>query len=622
MRNTAKKPLASLLPLLIGLSLVLGACGEASPTARPTTTTAASATTSNPATTAATATTITAVTTAADPTTLAATTAIPATTAVPTTAAPTTAAASAAPTTIAAVANPVGATWAKESVCYEVFVRSFYDSNGDGKGDLNGLIAKLDYINDGQVGSTKSLGANCIWLMPVTASPSYHGYDTTDYYKVNPDYGTNDDFKKFMAEAHKRGIHVLIDLVLNHTSNQHEWFKAAAADPKSPYRDYYIFSETDPGYAGPEGAPAWFKNPSGPGYYYAAFDSALPDLNYKNPAVTKQAQDVTRFWLQEMGVDGFRLDAIKHLIEDGAANQVDTPQTHDWLRDFRKFYTGIKKDAFTVGEVFAPSSLKEYYPDQLDYYFEFNVAQGMVNSANRGINTFVGQIKIADTNWPVQRYASFLTNHDQTRIGTVVGGDVNKLKLAATELLTTPGLPFIYYGEELGMQGAKPDPNIRTPMQWTSDPATGGFTTGQPYKALQSDTAKINVGTEDADTASLLNLYRALIRLRRSNVALAQGSFLTTNTSYGVVAYLRQSGAETVLVVLNTTDEAKTDLQISVDKSDLPPGQYSPAELLAVNTDGKTTLAPLTVGPGGAFTDYAPVASLPARSAYIIAVKK
>ncbi|HEX2914583.1 MAG TPA: alpha-amylase family glycosyl hydrolase [Chloroflexia bacterium] len=616
--NRSKKLSSLTLVWLVALSLLLGACGGEA-TATP------AATTSAP-------TTVAAVTTAA-PTT-AATQAV-ATTTVAQAVATTTVAQAATGTATAAVktsttafAPPppnLSAQWVKDGVCYEVFVRSFFDSNGDGKGDIPGLISKLDYLNDGDPHSNKSLGVNCLWLMPITASPSYHGYDTTDYFKVNPDYGTNDDFKKLVVEAHKRGIQIITDLVLNHTSKDHPWFKEAMANPQSPYRNYYIFSPTDPGYRGADGQKVWFKNPAGNDYYYAQFGADLPDLNYRNPAVTKDMEEVTRFWLQDMGVDGFRLDAVKHLIEDGQ-KQVDTPETHDWLRDFEKFTNSVKPANFTIGEVFTPTSLRNFYPDQLNEYFEFSLASSLIANANNGRSSFVGLVKDANNNWPAQRYGSFLSNHDQTRVMSRLSGDTAKMKMAATAYLTLPGLPFIYYGEEIGMQGTKDlngqgDIPQRTPLQWTADPSNAGFSTGTPWTRISSESKGVSVQDQDANPDSLLNLYRKLVQLRRTNPALSEGDFQPLSGSSSVASYLRHFGDSDILVLINMSDEAVTDLKLSVDSSSLAPGTYTPGELLTVNT-AKGTYAPLTVKEGGAITDYAPLASLPAHTAYILNLKK
>ncbi len=218
---------------------------------------------------------------------------------------------------LAASAAPSAATqapapaWTRGAVCYEVFVRSFYDSDGDGIGDLNGLIQKLDYINDGNPVSRTDLGASCIWLMPIAESPSYHGYDVTDYYRVAHAYGTNADFKRLVAAAHRRGIKVLVDMVLNHSGSGHPYFQAALRDTTSPYRSWYRFSPTPLG-KGPWGADAWHRSPVRDEYYYGVFWSGMPDLNYETPAVREEAKQIATFWLREMGVDGFRLDAVPY----------------------------------------------------------------------------------------------------------------------------------------------------------------------------------------------------------------------------------------------------------------------------------------------------------------------
>lgn len=586
-------------------SLLLSACGESSPTVTPT----------PPATATAVPTTIAPTAIPLPPT------ASPTPTIEPTLAGPTV------PPTFTALAAtpqpaPLAISWLNDGVCYEVFVRSFFDSDGDGVGDLRGLIAKLDYLNDGNPTSTKSLGVNCLWLMPINPSPSYHGYDVLDYYKVNPAYGTTDDFKTLVQEARKRGIRILLDFVPNHTSVQHAWFKDAAANPQSPYRDWYIFSDTNPGYSSPWGSAAWHKNPYGAGYYYGVFESGMPDLNYRNPAVTQEFYKISQFWLQEMGIDGFRIDAIKHLIENGMVQQ-NTRETQAWLRDYRKFYKGIKPDAFTVGEINGPSTeLLGYYPDQLDEYFEFSLAQSLVTSAKNGTASFVGNAREAFIKWPNQRYGSFLTNHDQNRVMSVIGNDVQKMKMAAFAYLTLPGLPFLYYGEEIGMTGFKPDPELRTPLQWASDSVTGGFTSGKPWQKVNADTTSVNVQAQEADPNSLLNLYRSLIKTRRANSALAQGDFLRVTASESpVAAYLRQSKDEAVLVVINMGEEAAASVTLSLPESSLPPGQYKTNLLLKVNNTESAT-APLMVGTNGAIKDYTPLPNLPGHSAYIIALKK
>ncbi len=514
--------------------------------------------------------------------------------------------------------SPLEAGWWDSAVCYEVFVRSFYDSNGDGIGDLNGLIQKLDYINDGNPAAQQDLGANCIWLMPIAEAASYHGYDTVDYYTVERDYGTNDDFKRLIDEAHKRGIRVLIDLVLNHTARDHPWFQEALRNPASPYRAYYIWSKQDPGYRGPWGDVAWHKSPVADEYYYGLFWEGMPDLDYRNPAVTAEAQKISSFWLKQMGVDGFRLDAIKHLIEDGAV-QENTPETLAWLRGYRAFLEQDAPGAFTVGEIFdaTPTILKPYYPDQLDDYFIFNIGKRIIAAANTGNGKqYTSAVQRVNAALPYQRYSPFLTNHDQDRVMSLLG-DQGKARVAAIALLTIPGLPFVYYGEELGMIGAKPDERIRTPMQWSGD-AQGGFGAAAPWESLQPNYAEVNVAAQESDPGSLLNLYRRLIHLHSAEKALGQGDFTPfTSSDDGVAAFVRQAGDEAIMVVINFAQKPTEGLTLSLEASELAPGTYRLEALL-----GDAPGADLTVGAGGQVAGYAPLASLAPRSGAIFKLSK
>ncbi len=508
---------------------------------------------------------------------------------------------------------PLNAGWWDSAVCYEVFVRSFRDSNGDGIGDLNGLIEKLDYINDGDPAQQKDLGANCIWLMPIAESPSYHGYDVVDYRKVDPEYGTNDDFKRLVVEAHKRGINVILDLVLNHTSSEHPWFKEAQANEDSPYREWYIWSKDNPGYKGPWGDVAWHKSPVQDEYYYGVFWSGMPDLNYRNPAVTEEAQKISAFWLNEMGADGFRLDAIKHLIENGRV-QENTPETHAWLSGYREFLAQTDPDVFTVGEIFGanPQTLKNYYPDQLDSYFVFDIGQQLVGAVNTGSAiAFNLTTQNAFKQLPFQRFAPFLTNHDQDRVMSVLGDDVAEAKIAATALLTLPGMPFLYYGEEIGMLGTKPDERIRTPMQWTGD--ASGFTTGQPWQPFHNNYRDVNVAAQQDAPASLLSLYRRLVHLHTSEAALAQGDFtLLKANNTGVAAFVRAAGGDVVLVMLNFGKQPAQNVGLSLEQSNLAAGAYQLNPLLE-----HAAGASLTVAEGGKLSDYVPLPTLEPQTGYI-----
>ena len=512
---------------------------------------------------------------------------------------------------------PVVATadkdWTRGAVCYEIFVRSFSDSNGDGIGDFNGLTAKLDYINDGKPDTQTDLGASCLWLMPVAQSPSYHGYDVADYYTIESDYGTNDDFKRFMTEAHRRGIRVLVDMVLNHASSEHPSFKAAVSDTTSPYRGWYRFSPTALG-KGPWGADAWHKSPAGNEYYYGVFWSGMPDLNYASEAVREEAKKVATFWLRDMDVDGFRLDAIPYLTEDGTCLS-GCPATYAYLREYAAHLRSVKPDAYTVGEAWGPIDMvMPYYPDQLTSYFGFELSDSLLAAVNRGTlgGMLSGYLRLQDT-LPAHRWSPFLTNHDGTRAMTRVGGDMSKARVAATLLLTLPGLPFVYYGEEIGMIGDKPDERLRTPMQWS--PKAGlGFTTGKPWESAQPDSFTTTVDGQSAETGSLLNLYRQLINLRKRNEALATGELVPLSASSpGVAAYLRRAGERAVLVVANLSAGAVAGVTISAPASTLPAGRYVSRQLLG-GADG----AGLEVAADGAIASYQPLSVALARGQVLV----
>src|SRR5438105_6549594 len=292
--------------------------------------------------------------------------------------------------------------WWRSGVCYEVFVRSFYDSDGDGIGDLRGLTSRLDYINDGNPNSTTSLGANCIWLMPIDKSMSYHGYDVVDYYHVDPRYGTDDDFRSLVAEAHRRGIHIIVDFVHNHTGSENPWFQAALRDPSSPYRDWYRWSKTLPSQKGPWGQEAWHKSPIRDEYYYGVFWHEMPDLNYRNRAVRVEMRQILTYWLKEMRADGFRFDAVPYLVEDGDVLQ-HSRGTHDVLRELGNTVRTEAPESFTVGEMSDESLqvMTTYYPDQLDSYFAFAVARAtMQAAATSDASVFFKAVADANANFP------------------------------------------------------------------------------------------------------------------------------------------------------------------------------------------------------------------------------
>lgn len=471
--------------------------------------------------------------------------------------------------------------WWKTAVFYEIFVRSFYDSDGDGIGDFNGITDKLDYLNDGDPETHGDLGITAIWLMPINPSPSYHGYDVVNYYNINPDYGNMKDFKRLLEEAHKRGIRIIIDLVLNHTSSDHPFFTNASSDENNQYHDWYVWSAEN-------GGNHWHFSGTGANsqYFYGYFSPEMPDLNYRNPDVTEQMEKVTAFWLEDVGVDGFRVDAAKHLIEDGKVLE-NTQATHAWFKGFYSFYKAINRDAYVVGEVSGSDArVSELYDDdEMDMIFNFEVASGFVNSANGGSISGIGSaVTFIEKDNPDWNFATFLTNHDQNRVMSTLGGNVDKAKVAAALMLTSPGTPFIYYGEEIGMEGIKPDEYIRRPMQWDIS-TNAGFTTGDPWEDLGSNIATANVNIQSDDSNSLLSWYRQLIQSRIDYPVFSTGGYTEIKCSdRGIYAALRESEDVTILVLINMSKNPVADFNLTFEGASLADGKYEGDPILGDGT--------------------------------------
>ncbi|MGC3999895.1 MAG: alpha-amylase family glycosyl hydrolase [Anaeromyxobacter sp.] len=451
------------------------------------------------------------------------------------------------------------------AVFYQIFIRSFSDSDGDGTGDLKGLIARLDYLNDGDPKTTTDLGVDGIWLTPIFHSYSYHGYDTASYELIARDLGQLEDFERLCAEAHKRGIKVVLDLVLNHTSFLHPWFLEALISKNEadwPHHDWYVWRTDDPGWEQPfePHKRTWRKVPSGL-YYYTLF-FGMPDLNLRNPEVRKEAKYIAKLWL-DRGADGYRLDAAKHAIEGPDGEQQDTPETHAWWREFSADIRAHRPDALLFGENWSGTDqIAPYYGDvtkvaggdELPASFDFPLSERILDGLQTGSAQGVAAKldEIGRVYPPGVLDAPFLTNHDQLRVATQLKGDAGKLRTAAAVLLTLPGIPFIYYGEELGLRQVQngDDEFKRTPFPWDGS-ETGGFTTGKPWFKFAPGKDKVNVAAETGDPASLLSRYRNLIRLRHGSDALMRGELAVLPPSGGVLAFLRRSGRQTVLVVHN-----------------------------------------------------------------------
>ncbi|MCD6181116.1 MAG: alpha-amylase [Candidatus Cloacimonetes bacterium] len=494
--------------------------------------------------------------------------------------------------------------WWNDTVFYEIFVRSFYDSDGDGIGDLPGIIEKLDYLNDGNPDTNDDLGITGIWLMPVTQSPSYHGYDTTDYYTIEEDYGTNEDFQNLIAACHARGIKVVVDFVMNHCSSQHPWFLASQQnDPE--YRNWFRWESSDPGYLGPWGQPVWHLGENGE-YYYGLFWSGMPDLNFAYQPVIDEILSITDFWLQDMQVDGFRCDAVKYIFEDGQQLE-NVPQTFTWWEDFHSHYTQINPDAMAVGEAWDDTDIVAQYADnRFDFCFEFDFAEAMIEAVNAASSLpVIHKIQEMKILYPYHQYGTFLTNHDQNRVFNALGESTQKAKFAASLYLTMSGIPFIYYGEEIGMKGTKPDPDIRRPMQWNAT-ENGGFSSATPWHNLNSNYTSINVENQQADSTSLWRHYNQLITWRTAHPALSRGTLQLLNSSnINQLLMLRQYNDDILLVSLNFSSNGT---RVQTGPTDLTPGSYRLNDLAS-----GTEVAALTILANG---DIAEECLLPPQEKY------
>ncbi|HET7473595.1 MAG TPA: alpha-amylase family glycosyl hydrolase [Candidatus Limnocylindrales bacterium] len=487
-----------------------------------------------------------------------------------------------------------GAEWWREGVLYQIYPRSFQDSNGDGIGDLRGIIDRLDYLN----GRPDSLGVDGIWLSPFYPSPMHDfGYDVADYCDVDPQFGTLDDFDDLVREAHARGIRVIIDLVPNHTSSEHPWFQEARRSRDDPKRSWYVWADPAPDGGPPNNwksafrlrqSAAWTLDAATGQYYHHSFLPEQPDLNWWNPEVRAAFDEILRFWL-DRGVDGFRIDVahrmardpdlrdnpdwgigedehLVHWTEENAPRDQDWPEVHAILRGFRRTLDAY--DArMAIGEVFLldPARLVRYYGDHDDelhlaFNFAFLRAPWSADAFRTEVETFERLLPAGA--WPDYT----LSNHDNPRaVSRYADGDLERgrrrARLAALMILTLRGTPFLYYGEEIGMaDGPIPAERVvdvagrdpeRTPMQWDATPSAG-FTEGSAWLPVAAEAATVNVAAQLADPTSMLAFQRQLIGLRRSSAALRGGAYRTVpGTPAGTYVYLREAPAERRLIALN-----------------------------------------------------------------------
>jgi glycosidase len=496
-----------------------------------------------------------------------------------------------------------GPKWWNDAVFYQILVRSFQDSSdgplaNDGIGDIQGMISRLDYLNDGNPDTKDDLGITAVWLLPMSEASSWAGYSVDDYEIIEQDYGTKEDFKLFIKEAHKRGIRVIVDLVLNHTSNKHAWY-VAAQNPESFYHDFYRWADERPLLEDGSPAPNWHKHDNGK-WIYGAFSPGIPDLDLTNPNVKDKMFRVARYWLKDLGVDGFRLDAIKFLVEDGLNDTVSTEGTHAWLREFQAYCKSINSDCFIVGEVWSGTDeIARYGTDQVDVCFQFSLSGAYVQVAGNEKPGSLAQTQsmISESFAPLQ-YAPFLSNHDMMRVMEQLDRHDGKMKVASSLLLTAPGVPFVFYGEEVGISGH--DGKGRSPMQWT-DGNYSGFSTVEPYRRLEDEWERFNVGIQTNNADSLLSHYRNLIAVRNEQPVLRRGDYMPLSVSPPELHDL---------VCLQDENPARFGYIVHDDSS--VTFVFDPEQYASVTADGTTDASPLNpdsiegVSVAGDFNQWTP----------------
>jgi alpha-glucosidase len=482
------------------------------------------------------------------------------------------------------------APWWKRGIVYQIYPRSFMDSNGDGIGDLRGIADKLDYL--------AWLGVDALWLSPIFPSPMKDfGYDVSDYVGIHPIFGTLDDFDHLLQEAHARNIRIVLDLVPNHTSSEHEWFKESRSSRDNPKRDWYIWRDAKPDGSPPNnwlayfGGAAWTWDEATGQYYLHSFLPEQPDLDWHNPDVRQAIYDAIRFWLRR-GVDGFRIDVIDRMIKDELLrdNPLDPnwvegsnpahryqrlysenqPGVHDLIRDLRLVFNEFT-ESVSIGEIGYfrdPGMIAPFYgeaPHGDEIHLPFNFALILLKWRADEVKAFVDAY---EGTIPTHGWANYvLGNHDQSRVATRIGDA--QARVAAMLLLTLRGTPFLYYGDEIGMRdvdiprekyqdpqgvnlGFSRDPQ-RTPMQWDASP-NAGFSSADPWLPLANDYPWANVKVERGDPRSVLTLYKRLIELRRSDDALVLGDYVSLLAPDGVFSYMR---GRKYTIALNFTDEAQ-----------------------------------------------------------------
>jgi maltose alpha-D-glucosyltransferase/alpha-amylase len=520
--------------------------------------------------------------------------------------------------------------WYKDAVFYEIYVRAFKDSNADGHGDLAGLTEKLDYLQD--------LGVDCLWLLPIYPSPlKDDGYDVADYYNIHPDYGTIDDLKVLIAAAHAREIRILTDLVINHTSDQHPWFQAARSDRKSPFRDFYVWSDSDQLYKDARiifidtETSNWAWDEYAEQYFWHRFFTHQPDLNFENPEVRAEMKEIARFWL-ELGVDGFRVDAAPYLFERNGTNCENLPETHEFLKELRRFIDDNFSGKILLSEANQwPEDVRPYLGDGDEFHmaFHFPLMPRIFMAIRKEQQTPITNIldrtpAIPDT----CQWCTFLRNHDELtlemvtieerqwmwqeyapiermrlnlgirrRLAPLLDNDRRKIELAYSLLFTLPGTPIIYYGDEIGMGDniwLNDRDGLRTPMQW-NEGFNAGFSEAEANKLYSPIVdhpayapAKVNVESQQADSNSLHQTLRKMINSRKQHRAIRWGDLTWVNTgNSAVLAYYRTKLGESVLILNNLSSKPQKIQIAGLDQLQSHPKDLLLDKKVSINSQNK-----------------------------------
>lgn len=459
----------------------------------------------------------------------------------------------------------------RNEIYYEIFIRSFCDSNKDGIGDINGIRQKLDYL--------QTLGITGIWVTPVHPSPTYHKYDVVDYYGIDKEYGTIEDYKLLVKEAHSKGIKILIDLVVNHTSSEHPWFKASCKnEPK--YKDFYVWSKTESG-------NNWHKNPfNSTEKYFAFFWEKMPDLNFDNLAVREEVKKIGRYWLKDIGVDGYRIDAAQHVYEPN-----DTIKNNLWWTEFRNDMLKVNPNVYLLGEVWNKDSIvATYFKSSLDGCFNFDLSKAIINCVDKNdAGDFVTKLQNIHQLYrsynPNFRDVIFISNHDQDRYRSTFNNDLAKTNMAFSILMTLPGIPFLYYGEEIGMIGKSPDEFRREPFLWSKNDKGNTRWEKPKYSTNQ------NVDFLDEQIKNSNSVYafsKKMISFRNENSILSVGEIepYVTNLK-GLLSYQIVDGHDKIIVFHNVSSEI-----ISLDKPEFKAKSVNGFNGATYSTEGKLELKP------------------------------